>query len=535
MLNSAAAKAAQLAAKAQQLAAAAFKAAQAQLQVAREWQDKANAAWAAARADLGKARTWQVWKIPGYLKDAATETGIALYDEARAAAAFVAYGVLEAAAFTLQMAAEAADIGAQLAAQAAKGAARAADVAARLADAAARTARVLAAVAAREAAVAAHDDALVAKLTAAYAKQQARKLAKAARAVARAVKKAAKKVAHAAVAVAKAAYKYSGAQDVVSCVTNPHLSSCIKAAVTVALVVATAGEGEVEVAALDAAEEAGAGVAERVGAKAAESCGLSFTANTKVLLANGKAVPISSLKPGEKVVSTSTKTGKTQAQTIAAVLINHDTDLYNLTIRAHGRTAVIHTTSNHPFWDAATHRWVKAGTLRYGARLRTPAGGTATVLGGYTPKTTTGWMWDLAVTVDHDFYIDTTATDILVHNCPAGRASKTYQTYIKTNSQTGEVYAGRTSGYGTPLENVAARDARHEYNDLGFGPAQLDQSSRSLAAIRGREQQLIDHYRSRGISGNDYNGIDPDNPNRARYLQAAFDTFGPLSWTPPPG
>jgi hypothetical protein len=74
-----------------------------------------------------------------------------------------------------------------------------------------------------------------------------------------------KKVAHAAVAVAKAAYKYSGAQDVVSCVTNPHLSSCIKAAVTVALVVATAGEGEVEVAAMNAAEEAGGSLAEEEG------------------------------------------------------------------------------------------------------------------------------------------------------------------------------------------------------------------------------------------------------------------------------
>jgi hypothetical protein len=39
-----------------------------------------------------------------------------------------------------------------------------------------------------------------------------------------------------------------------------------------------------------------------------------------VLLANGKAVPISSLKPGEKLVATNTKTGKTQAGTIAAVL-----------------------------------------------------------------------------------------------------------------------------------------------------------------------------------------------------------------------
>ena len=45
--------------------------------------------------------------------------------------------------------------------------------------------------------------------------------------------------------------------------------------------------------------------------------------------ANGKAVPISSLKPGEKVVATNTKTGKTQAGTIAAVLVHHDTNRYD--------------------------------------------------------------------------------------------------------------------------------------------------------------------------------------------------------------
>jgi hypothetical protein len=204
---------------------------------------------------------------------------------------------------------------------------------------------------------------------------------------------------------------------VVSCVTNPHLSSCIKAAVTVALVVATAGEGEVEVAAMNAAEEGGADIAEQVGAKAAESCGLSFTPGTKVLLANGKAVPISSLKPGEKVVSTSTKTGKTQAGTIAAVQVHHDTNRYDLTVRARGRTAVIHTTSNHPFWDATTHRWVKAGALRYGTHLRTAAGGTATVLGGHAPRHRSGWMWDLTIPGNHDFYVIAADTDVLVHNC----------------------------------------------------------------------------------------------------------------------
>src|SRR5262249_46987833 len=114
---------------------------------------------------------------------------------------------------------------------------------------------------------------------------------------------------------------------------------------------------------------------------------MSFTAATKVLLASGKAVPIFSLKPGEKMLATSTRTGRTRAEAISVVMVHHDTNLYDLTLHAHGRTAVIHTTSNHPFWDATTGRWVKAAALRYGTHLRTPSGGTATVLGGHAPGT----------------------------------------------------------------------------------------------------------------------------------------------------
>jgi len=190
------------------------------------------------------------------------QAGIALYDEGRAAAAMIVYGTLEVLAFGARAAADLAEGMAQLAAQLAKGAARAAGLAARLADAAVHYAQYMASVAAQDWAIAGHYAALVAKLTAAYAKQMARKVAKAARAVGRVLKKVAKKLARAAVAVAKAAYKYSGAQDVVSCVTHPHLSSCLKAALTIALVVGTGGEGEAEVIAMDAAEQAGARAAE---------------------------------------------------------------------------------------------------------------------------------------------------------------------------------------------------------------------------------------------------------------------------------
>jgi RHS repeat-associated protein len=277
MLNSAAQKAAALATRTAQLAAAAFKAAAAELKVAESWQAKADAAWSQAASDASKAATWEVWKIPGYLFDAAKETAIALYDEAHAAAAFIEWASMEVAAFVAQMTSDLASAAAKVAATLAKGAAAAATIAARVAAAAEHTAQAMAAYAASEEAIASRYQAEAISLAAAYARQQAAKLAAlaraAARAAARAIKKVAKTVAHAAVVVAKAAYKYSGAQDVVSCVTNPSLSSCAKAALTVALVAATGGEGEVEVAALDAAESAGTDVAEEGATAAAEDAG----------------------------------------------------------------------------------------------------------------------------------------------------------------------------------------------------------------------------------------------------------------------
>jgi hypothetical protein len=91
-------------------------------------------------------------------------------------------------------------------------------------------------------------------------------------------------------------------------------------------------------------------------------------------------------------------------------------------------------------------------------------------------------------------------------------------------SRTGKVYAGRTSGYGTPLQNIALRDYGHDYNDLGYGPAQLDQSSTNADAIRGRKQMLIDYFVSLGISGN--RDRNPVVTNRVYYIEQAINEFG---------
>jgi hypothetical protein len=107
---------------------------------------------------------------------------------------------------------------------------------------------------------------------------------------------------------------------------------------------------------------------------------------------------------------------------------------------------------------------------------------------------------------------------------------KSFQTYIKPSLTGGNRYNGRTSGTGTPLENIAKRDAKTHLDPKEFGPAQLDKSSTSYDAIRGREQQNI--YDSGGAqsqggtSGNAINGISETNPNRQTYMNAAEEEFG---------
>jgi hypothetical protein len=127
-----------------------------------------------------------------------------------------------------------------------------------------------------------------------------------------------------------------------------------------------------------------------------------------VLLASGTAIAIRLLRPGDKVLATNVK----------AVIVEHDTDLYDLTVKVRGRTALIQTTARHRFWDQTTRRWTFADALSAGDLLRTGGHAEVSVIGGYVPADATGWMWDLTVASDHDFYIDVATAAVLVHNCP---------------------------------------------------------------------------------------------------------------------
>jgi len=157
----------------------------------------------------------------------------------------------------------------------AKGASKAADAAARAASAAEQNAQRMAAESAEESAVASQDEAAAEALQSAYVPQVARELAAAKAAVARAAARAASRVERAAktagsvikkaaTTAGKAIYKASGIQSIVSCVTNPNLASCVRAAVTVvglALTIATGGLSVGVEVGVDAATDAAADAA----------------------------------------------------------------------------------------------------------------------------------------------------------------------------------------------------------------------------------------------------------------------------------
>ena len=149
---------------------------------------------------------------------------------------------------------------------------------------------------------------------------------------------------------------------------------------------------------------------------ALECGGNSFTAGTLVLTASGALVPISALHTGEKVAAGDTSTGKKKVETVDAVLVHYDADLYDLAVDTPEGKQDVQTTANHLIWDLTTHQWTQAAKLHNGDRLLAANDTTATAVGGTTPADTQGGMWDLTIDNLHDFYVVGGNVPVLVHN-----------------------------------------------------------------------------------------------------------------------
>ena len=245
--------------------------------------------------------------------------------------------------------------------------------------------------------------------------------------------------------------------------------------------------------------------------------GQSFSPDTLVLLADGSTRPIAAVQAGDRVRSTDPDTGRTAGQRVQAVLVNHDTDLLDLTVTNPADvTSVVHTTAKHPFFIPTRARapeiagladatgnpaaesagWVDAQDLRPGDQLATPFPDSVAHVADHTRVPGTANMWDLTVETTHTFYIVTPTSALLVHNCPmaapGSRAGKTFTQRGKDAvwQENGAAYGGanRCEHCGTPV--VRAQ-----------GPA-------TKGSTVPRDQGQVDHVRSRasGGSGTPENG-----------------------------
>ncbi|MGW7612945.1 polymorphic toxin-type HINT domain-containing protein [Streptomyces sp. NPDC054766] len=144
----------------------------------------------------------------------------------------------------------------------------------------------------------------------------------------------------------------------------------------------------------------------------------SFSPDTPVLMAKGKTKPIGKIKTGDKVEAADPATGKDKgSRTVQHVWINHDHNLLDVTINTgHGRTGVIHTTSNHPFYDATTHTWTPAGNLKPGDHLASIHTRHPTVVSVHSTPGAAN-RYNLTVQQLHTYYVLAGETPVLVHNC----------------------------------------------------------------------------------------------------------------------
>ena len=202
----------------------------------------------------------------------------------------------------------------------------------------------------------------------------------------------------------------AGAKRVAATYCVTHMSDCV----------ADAGQWASTASAVEQAPlllAGGEGQALEDGASGFDGC-RSFTASTPVLLADGTTRPIGKIKPGDRVKAADPRTGEQQGpETVTARFVHHDTDLVDVTVRdADGRSAVLHTTANHPFWDDTLHVWIPAGHLSPGHALRTPGGPAAHVVAVHEHAGAAD-MDNLTVDRLHTYYVLAGTTPILVHNC----------------------------------------------------------------------------------------------------------------------
>lgn len=149
----------------------------------------------------------------------------------------------------------------------------------------------------------------------------------------------------------------------------------------------------------------------------------SFSAETRVLMADGSTKPISGVRVGDWVMATDPETGESGPREVVAEL-PHTDELLELETSA----GEIVTTEDHRYWNETDGEWQEAQDLDAGDRLRTADGDIVTVEGLDWTTVHTAPAYDLTIAAVHTFYVLAGTEAVLVHNCnPSGTGQRIYR------------------------------------------------------------------------------------------------------------
>jgi len=149
----------------------------------------------------------------------------------------------------------------------------------------------------------------------------------------------------------------------------------------------------------------------------------SFDPDTKVLMADGSQRPIKDVNVGDKVLATDPTTGVSKAEDVTQLHRNTDHDFSDVTVKdQNGRTSVLNTTQNHPFWNKTDKKWTDAKDLKPGDRLEVEGEGQVLVK-AVTNRAGSAEMRDLTVDTIHTYYVIAGNEPVLVHNNNRNRNS----------------------------------------------------------------------------------------------------------------
>ncbi|MFC3502244.1 LamG-like jellyroll fold domain-containing protein [Micromonospora krabiensis] len=193
------------------------------------------------------------------------------------------------------------------------------------------------------------------------------------------------------------------------------LSGGLRAAGSKAL---SAGIGEAR--AIVSETRAVAGSARSLANKVLGKCN-SFTAETRVLMADGSRKAISAVRVGDRVLATDPTTGRTEARLVTALIVGTGMKkLVDITVDVDGakgdRTGQLTATDGHPFWLDYQGRWSEAKDLQPGYVFETADHRPASVA---EVRKRSEWQTAYNLTVDglHTYYVVAGDRPVLSHNC----------------------------------------------------------------------------------------------------------------------